>query len=122
MNLKKMTGAPVSAPCHVFRPVPAPRQIRGPELDKLVLCDALCQEVEVKGCERPLGQKVRQQVPVPAGSRKLEAGEGPSGELNPTPVSLDYRHRQKRRKKKKDKIRMIMIDGRRMADTESSSS
>ena len=80
MNLKKMTGEPVPAPRHIFRPVPAPRQIRRPELDKLVLCDVPCQEVEVEGGERPLGQKVGHQVPVPAGSRELEAEEEPSGE------------------------------------------
>ena len=123
MNLKKMTGEPVPAPRHIFRPVPAPRQIRRPELDKLVLCDVPCQEVEVEGGERPLGQKVGHQVPVPAGSRELEAEEEPSGESNPTLVSHDYRRRQRRKKKKKkDKIRMITVEGCRRADTESSSS
>ena len=122
MNLKKMNGVPVPAPCRVFRPVPAPRLIRGKELDKLVFGDAPS-EVKVGGNERPLGPNAPR-VPAHAGSSQLEAAEGYSGDpsSNPNPVSQDDRRRQRRRRKKKDKIRMIVADGRRVYDMEFSSS
>ena len=122
MNLKKMNGVPVPAPRRVFRPVPAPRLIRGKELSKLVFSDAPS-EVEVGGNERPLGPNAPR-VPAHAGSSQLEAAEGHSGDpsSNPNPVSQDNRRRQRRRRKKKDKIRMIVADGRRVYDMEFSSS
>ena len=126
MNLEakswKMNGVPVPAPRRVFRPVPAPRLIRGKELDKLLFGDAPS-EVEIGEHERPLGPNAPR-VPANAGSSQLEAAEGHSGDpsSNPNPVSQDDRRRQKRRRKKKDKIRMIVADSRRVYDMEFSSS
>ena len=124
ISLKKMNGAPVPAPRRIFRPVPAPRLIRGKELDKLVFGDAPS-EVKVGGNERPLGPNAPR-VSAHAGSSQLEAAEGhsgdPSSNHNHNPVSQDYRRRQRRRRKKKDKVRMIVADGRRVFDMEFSSS
>ena len=72
--------APVAAPRHSLRPVPAPRRIRGPMLDKLAPCEAPCC-VQARGGERPLGPVVPHQVPDDAEQAEQEGGEEPNPAL-----------------------------------------
>ena len=108
--------APVAAPRHSLKPVPAPRRILGPMLQKPVPCSAPCC-VQARGTELPLGPEVLQPVPVPA----VQAGEEQGGgQPNPAQANLGRKRRQERRRKRKIEERRIK-ERLLLADSSSSS-
>ena len=117
LNLKKVTGAPVPALRRLSPPVPAPRRIRGQELNKPVFCPAPCC-VQSQGGECPPGQDVSQPVPMPAErveTRDHEPAEGDypqvddevgkepgEGQPDPALASSGRQRRQERRKVRRE--------------------